>query len=89
MGRQAWDKIWGPLMWGKFRDQADDISMSWLWAKLRNRRQVSGEEAKGEVLVYPEGSFESLFVRLRDLIEERGGRVLIDRPAARLSREDG
>ena len=61
--------------------------MSWLWAKLRNRRQVTGEEAKGELLVYPKGSFESIFARLRDLIEERGGRVLIDRPAARLARD--
>ncbi|MGI8460530.1 MAG: FAD-dependent oxidoreductase [Solirubrobacterales bacterium] len=89
MGPQAWEKIWEPLLWGKFRDQADEISMSWLWAKLRNRRQVSGEEAKGEILVYPEGSFESLFVRLRDLIAEQGGRVLIDRPAARIARENG
>lgn len=89
MGPQAWEKIWGPLLWGKFREQADRISMSWLWAKLRNRRQVSGEEAKGEVLVYPKGSFESIFARLADLIGEQGGRVLIDRPAAALGREDG
>jgi protoporphyrinogen oxidase len=89
MGRQAWEKVWGPLLYGKFRDQAGDISMSWLWAKLRNRRQVSGEEAKQELLVYPKGSFESIFVRLRDLISERGGRVMIDRPAARLARRDG
>jgi protoporphyrinogen oxidase len=89
MGPQAWEKLWGPLLWGKFRDQADRISMSWLWAKLRNRRQVTGEEAKQELLVYPKGSFESIFVRLRDLIEERGGQVLIDRPAARIARSDG
>jgi protoporphyrinogen oxidase len=73
MGPQAWERIWEPLMWGKFRDRADEISMSWLWAKLRNRRQVSGEEAKGEVLVYPRGSFESLFSRLGELIEAEGG----------------
>jgi protoporphyrinogen oxidase len=89
MGRQAWEKVWAPLLYGKFRDQADRISMSWLWAKLRNRRQVSGEEAKQELLVYPRGSFESIFVRLRDLIEARGGRVLIDRPAARVGRSEG
>jgi protoporphyrinogen oxidase len=89
MGPQAWEKIWGPLLWGKFRSEYDRISMSWLWAKLRNRRQVTGEEASGEVLVYPRGSFESLFVRLRDLIAENGGRVLIDRPAARLARDGG
>jgi len=89
MGGQAWEHVWGPLLYGKFRDQADEISMSWLWAKLRNRRQVSGEEAKGELLVYPKGSFESIFVRLRDLIEAQGGRVLIDRPAARVARDAG
>ena len=87
MGKQAWEHVWGPLMWGKFREQADDISMSWLWAKLRNRRQVSGEEAKGELLVYPKGSFEMMFQRMRELIEQRGGRVMIDRPAARLGRD--
>ncbi len=87
MGKPAWEHVWGPLLCGKFRDQADDISMSWLWAKLRNRRQVTGEEAKGELLVYPKGSFESIFVRLRDLIEQHGGRVLIDRPAAQLARD--
>jgi protoporphyrinogen oxidase len=87
MGRQAWEHVWGPLLYGKFREQADRISMSWLWAKLRNRRQVTGEEAKGELLVYPKGSFESIFARLRELIEQNGGRVLIDRPAARIARD--
>jgi protoporphyrinogen oxidase len=87
MGKQAWEHVWGPLMWGKFRDQADQISMSWLWAKLRNRRQVTGEEAKGELLVYPNGSFESIFIRLRDLTEQYGGRVMIDRPATRVGRD--
>ena len=90
MGRQAWTKVWGPMLRGKFGDKADQISMSWLWAKLRNRRQTSGEEAKGEKLVYPRGSFESIFKRLEQRIVEQGGRVLIDSPAARLSQaEDG
>jgi protoporphyrinogen oxidase len=87
MGKQAWEHVWGPLLYGKFRDQADDISMSWLWAKLRNRRQVTGEEAKGERLVYPKDSFESIFRRLAQLVEQHGGRVMIDRPAARIARD--
>jgi protoporphyrinogen oxidase len=89
MGKQGWSKVWGPLLRGKFGDKADQISMSWLWAKLRNRRQVTGEEAKQELLVYPRGSFEAIFQRLQDRIEEQGGRVLIDRPAARLGRDGG
>ena len=88
MGKQAWEHVWGPLLYGKFRDQADDISMSWLWAKLRNRRQVTGEEAKGELLVYPKDSFNSIFQRLAQLTEELGGgKVMIDRPAVKVARD--
>jgi protoporphyrinogen oxidase len=87
MGKQGWSKIWGPLLRGKFGDKADQISMSWLWAKLRNRRPIKGEEAKQELLVYPKGSFETIFRRLQQRIEEQGGRVLIDCPAARIARD--
>jgi protoporphyrinogen oxidase len=86
MGKQAWTEIWGPMLRGKFGPKADQISMSWLWAKLRNRRQTSGEEAKGEKLVYPRHSFEAIFKKLEERIQEQGGRVLIDTPAARVSR---
>ena len=85
MGRQAWDRLWGPLMRGKFSDRADDISMAWLWARLTVRRQMKGSETKGEMLGYPRGSFESIFRRLAEEIEGRGGRVLIDRPAAAIA----
>lgn len=88
MGRQAYSRIWGPLLRGKFADRADEISMSWLWAKLHSRRETSGEGARKELLVYPRGSFEAIFVRLRELIDSGGGRVLIDHPAARISRSD-
>ncbi len=87
MGREVYAKLWGPLLRGKFGDRADQISMSWLWAKLHNRRQTTGEEARQELLVYPNGTFETIFVRLVERIEERGGRVLIDRPAARVARD--
>jgi protoporphyrinogen oxidase len=86
MGEEAWTKIWRPLLRGKFGERAEDISMAWVWSKLTLRRQVRGQEAKGEVLGYPSGTFERLFVALADAIEERGGRVMVDRPAARLGR---
>ena len=89
MGPQAWREVWGPLMRGKFGDKADQISMSWLWAKLRARRQTSGKEAREELLVYPRGSFETIFRRLRQRIEAHGNRVLPDRPAARIAKRDG
>ncbi len=86
MGRAPWRKIWGPLLRGKFGERADDISMAWLWSKLTLRRQLEGDEARNEQLGYPAHSWELLFGALREAIVAGGGRVLIDRPAAGLSR---
>jgi protoporphyrinogen oxidase len=89
MGDGAWETVWGPLLRAKFGARAEEISMVWLWSKFTLRRQLEGEEAKGEKLGYPRGSWETLLEALVARIERRGGRVLIDRPAARLDREDG
>ena len=86
MGRAAWEQVWGPLLRGKFGERAEDIAMVWLWGKLRGRRQIKGAEAREEKLGYPRHSWELLFGALRDRIEGAGGRVLIDRPAARVAR---
>jgi protoporphyrinogen oxidase len=88
MGQEAWDKVWGPLMRGKFAGRADEISMVWLWSRLRVRRQIKGGESRQELLGYPRGSWERLFEALRSSIEGKGGRVLIDAPAARLEHAD-
>ena len=53
MGRDAYAKVWGPLLRGKFGDRADDIAMAWLWSKLTLRRELEGEEARKELLGYP------------------------------------
>jgi protoporphyrinogen oxidase len=84
MGRAAWREVWGPLLRGKFGERADEIAMVWLWSKLRLRR---GEDARDERLGYPRHSWETLLDALRDRVEAGGGRVLIDRPAARLERD--
>jgi protoporphyrinogen oxidase len=86
MGREVWEKVWGPLLRAKFGEHADDIAMAWLWSKLTLRRQIKGEEARQELLGYPRRSWETLFDRLREGIEAAGGRVLIDRPAVRIAR---
>jgi protoporphyrinogen oxidase len=86
MGRAAWREVWGPLLRGKFGERADEIAMVWLWSKLRLRR---GEDARDERLGYPRSSWEPLLEALAGSVRRGGGRVLIDRPAARLARADG
>jgi protoporphyrinogen oxidase len=82
MGGAAWREVWGPMLRGKFGARADDIAMVWIWNKLRLRR---GEDAREEHLGYPRRSWELLFAALQERIEARGGRVLIDRPAVRIT----
>jgi protoporphyrinogen oxidase len=87
MGRAAWSAVWGPMLRGKFGARADEIAMVWLWSKLRLRRPIKGEEARQELLGYPRHSWERLLEALRDRIESGGGRVMVDRPVARLGRD--
>ena len=89
MGAQAWEKVWGPLLGGKFGSRAEEVSMSWLWNKLTARRQLRGEAAKVETLGYPRRSWEPLLDALVARIEAGGGRVLTDRPVARIDRGFG
>jgi protoporphyrinogen oxidase len=81
MGGAAWREVWGPLLRGKFGERAERIAMVWLWSKLRLRR---GEDARDERLGYPRSSWEVLLEALAASVRAGGGRVLVDRPAARL-----
>ncbi|HWF36619.1 MAG TPA: NAD(P)/FAD-dependent oxidoreductase [Solirubrobacteraceae bacterium] len=87
MGREVWDKVWGPLLRAKFGERADAIAMAWLWSKLTLRRELKGAESRQELLGYPRSSFETIFAALARAIEDAGGRVLIDRPVARIERD--
>ena len=87
MGEGPWEKVWGPLLRGKFGSRAGDISMAWMWGKLVTRRKLEGKAAAGEKLGYPNGSFEPLFTALAAAITATGGRVLLDTPVARIDRD--
>jgi len=87
MGAGPYTKVWGPLLRGKFGSRADDISMAWLHGKLTQRRRLEGEEARKELLGYPGDSFEPIFTALAEHSAAGGGRVLLDRPVARLTRD--
>jgi protoporphyrinogen oxidase len=86
MGRQPYEKVWGPLLRGKFGSRAADISMAWMWGKLVTRRKLEGKAATGELLGYPSTSFEPLFHALQDDIRAHGGTINIDQPVRRIER---
>jgi protoporphyrinogen oxidase len=63
-GKQATDVIWRPLITGKFGDRAQDIAMSWLWARIHNRSFQLG---------YMDGGFQQVYETLGEKITTAGG----------------
>jgi protoporphyrinogen oxidase len=70
MGPEIYDKVWGALLRGKFGEMADQVSMTWLWGKIKVRGSSRQGATAKEKLAYPLGSFEiitqALVNRLRD-----------------------
>jgi protoporphyrinogen oxidase len=58
VGEKGLDVVWGPLLRGKFADQAEEVAMAWLWSKihLRFASRKAGVNQQ-EQLGYMLGSF--------------------------------
>jgi protoporphyrinogen oxidase len=79
VGRKAFDGVWGPLLRGKFADQADNVGMTWLWGKVYLRfASRKGAGGMKEQLGYLEGSFQRYIAELARRIEERGGVIRLN-----------
>jgi protoporphyrinogen oxidase len=72
MGRQIYEKVWGPLLRGKFGDLADQVSMTWLWGKIKVRGSSRQGATATEKLAYPLGSFEIITRALIERLEAGG-----------------
>jgi protoporphyrinogen oxidase len=72
-------------------DWRQSSSGTFTGASLRDRARSMVATARGrgrvESFGYPRSSWEVLWGRLAELIEESGGRVMIDRPVARIARD--
>jgi protoporphyrinogen oxidase len=60
LGQEVYDQFWGPLLRGKFGDLADQVSMTWLWGKIKVRGTSRRGATAKETLAYPQGSFETI-----------------------------
>lgn len=69
MGENAYRLLWQPLLQGKFAKFANQIPMSWFWARIKKRSPRLG---------YLKGGFQILIDRLVKRIKENGGEILLD-----------
>lgn len=67
-GVNVYNKVWEPLMNGKFQNEKEKVSMAWLWGKI-NLRSTNGT-INGEKLGYLNGSWKKLNDRLYSYLIE-------------------
>lgn len=61
-----YQKVWEPLLNGKFQNKKDEVSMIWLWGKINLRS--SCHTLKGEKLGYLMGGWKKLNDRLQEYL---------------------
>ncbi len=89
MGTAAYRVLWEPLLRGKFGDHYDQVSMTWLWGKIRLRVASRGKGFQKERLGYPMGSFGEVIDVLADRVRDQGGDVHISTLVSAIQVEDG
>lgn len=67
-GKNAWNILWEPLLYGKFGDFAPKVSAAWFWARIVKRTPS---------LCYIKGGFHTLVLALQRAIIERGSTVYV------------
>ena len=84
LGGKAYEKVWEPLLKGKFGDFYDRIGMPWFWSKIQTRF-ASRQGIRGrEMLGYPDGSFDTIFDKLTVAIKSRDGEIHTSTPVERV-----
>lgn len=90
VGRKAFEGVWGPLLRGKFADQADNVGMTWLWGKIYLRfASRAGTAGTKEQLGYLRGSFNRYIEELANRVRERGGSIHLSCPVEKVLVEGG
>jgi protoporphyrinogen oxidase len=80
MGPTVYQAFVQPLLEGKFGPHAEEVNMSWLWARLKARSFRLG---------YFDGGFQAFADALTDHVRSEGVRVELERPVSALSRPPG
>ncbi|MCH7642388.1 MAG: NAD(P)/FAD-dependent oxidoreductase [Chloroflexi bacterium] len=87
-GSSIYEKVWEPLLRGKFGDRFENVGMPWFWSKIHTRF-ASRDRFGREKLGYPVNSFDEVFDTLVQRIKSKGGEVCLDTPVTRVLVENG
>lgn len=78
IGNQAWQTIWQPLMEGKFGKYQNQVSFSWLWARIKARSVKLG---------YLSGGTQVLIDKLLSELNQRGVEIFTNQEVTEIKRK--
>lgn len=87
-GKDAYQKIWGPLLKSKFDIDSDSVSGTWIWNKFKLRGSSRGKNIGKEKLGYMDGGFIALLKQMADYIDNNGGGIKLSNEVISISKTD-
>jgi protoporphyrinogen oxidase len=80
MGRSAHERIWRPMLIGKFGPLYDRVNMAWFWARLNKRTTSLGTYV---------GGFQAALEDIAGAVRAAGARILFNTPVETVEPVDG
>jgi len=80
MGEEVYNRLWRPLLIGKFADEYQNVNMAWMWARVRARSLRLG--------IF-EGGFQAFLETLADAIRKQGAVIHLNTPVQGIRAQDG
>lgn len=77
-GRDAYEKVWKPLIKSKFDIDSDRVSGTWIWNKYKLRGSSRGKNIAKELIGYLDGGFISLIDKIVAEVIKLGGKVFFN-----------
>lgn len=88
VSKKVFEKVWGPLLEGKYGDAYDQVAMAWLWSKVHLRFQSRQGASQKEYLGYLLGSFHVYIEELERRLRQGGVDVRLGTGVDRIIADD-
>jgi protoporphyrinogen oxidase len=79
-GEEAYNRMWKPLLIGKFSDRYQEVNMAWLWSRIKTRSLRLG--------IF-EGGFQAFVNTLAAAITKRGAKIQLNTRVEHIGTQDG
>ena len=86
IGDKVYSQVWEPLLISKFGEEKDQISMAWLWGKIKLRSTSSTPE--GEQLGYIKGSYQKLTDKLYEYLLNKNVNIKLETSVKEITKEN-